>query len=187
MRSITQHLRLIALFYLVMLLIFDFQRVLFILHNWGELSNSSALDFLETFVYSIPLDLATASYIIAFPSILIIIFGLSSRVIRVFLKGWFFLFFALFAMVHSGEIIVYEEWHHKLSSRVFTHLSNPDEVVRTASLTMTLLYIIYALFEFTFSYRIWRWLIKNNLIEGAILPSKIAHRIVVIPFLILGI
>ena len=34
--------------------------------------------------------------------------------------------------IHSGEINAYPEWNHKLTSRVFTHLSNPDEVFRTA-------------------------------------------------------
>lgn len=187
MRSITQHLRLVGLFYVVMLLIFDFQRVLFVLHNWRELSDSSSLDFLETFLYSIPLDLATASYIIALPAIVIFAFGLRSKVVRVFVKGWFFVFFILFALIHGSEIIVYEEWHHKLSSRVFTHLSNPDEVFRTASFTMTLLYFVYFLFEVTFSYRVWNWIVKEELDESQHKPSVIGYRLLVLPLVAGGI
>ena len=38
----------------------------------------------------------------------------------------------IISLIHSGEVNVYHEWNHKLTSRVFMHLSNPDEVFRTA-------------------------------------------------------
>lgn len=187
MRSISQHLRLVGMYYVVMLLIFDFQRLLFAVHNWSELGDSSSLDFLETFIYSIPLDLATASYVIAVPALVIFTFGLTKKGVRTFIRVWFFIFFALFALVHSGEIIVYEEWHHKLSSRVFTHLSNPDEVFRTASVTMTLLYFVYFLLEITFATRLWKWLIRKTMEEAVLVPTQIAYRLSLLPLIVFTI
>lgn len=184
MRSITRQLRLVGMFYIMMLLIFDFQRLLFALHNWNEMGDSSSIDFLETFVYSIPLDMATASYVIAIPALLTFLFRLGSKAVRLFIKGWFLVFFALFALIHCGEIIVYEEWHHKLSSRVFTHLSNPDEVFRTASVTMTLFYFLYFVLEMTFSVKLWSWIVKKTLEEAAEPSSHVVHRIAVLPVLI---
>ncbi|MBI3239719.1 MAG: sulfatase-like hydrolase/transferase, partial [Flavobacteriia bacterium] len=60
-------------------------------------------------------------------------------------------------LVQAGEIIVYGEWNHKLSSRVFVHLSNPVEVVRTASYSMTFWFVFFAVIEFVFGW----WLAKK--------------------------
>ena len=65
-------------------------------------------------------------------------------------------------MIHAGEVNAYPEWNHKLTSRVFMHLSNPDEVVRTADYSMTIWFVIYTVLEVVFAWRIYRWLFKKE-------------------------
>jgi hypothetical protein len=59
----------------------------------------------------------------------------------------FFIEIIICALIHGGEINAYTEWNHKLTTRVFTHLLNPDEVVRTADYSMTIWFLVYALLE----------------------------------------
>jgi phosphoglycerol transferase MdoB-like AlkP superfamily enzyme len=66
----------------------------------------------------------------------------------------------LVCLIHSGEINVYDEWNHKLTSRVFKHLSNPDEVFRTAAWTSTFWYIFFFALEVFVAWKGMRFLFK---------------------------
>jgi len=66
----------------------------------------------------------------------------------------------LVVFIHSGEINAYPEWNHKLTSRVFTHLMNPDEVFRTADGGMTIYFVLYSILELLAAYFLYRWLFK---------------------------
>ena len=68
----------------------------------------------------------------------------------------------LVCLIHSGEINVYDEWNHKLTSRVFKHLSNPDEVFRTAAWTSTFWYIFFFAIEVFVAWKGMRFLFKLN-------------------------
>ena len=115
------------------ILLFDVQRLLFSIHHWGKLEGVSFGEWLLTFIYSLRLDLATAAYLSLLPLLLL---SLSTVIKRVWIDRSFYAVLliesVLVALIHSGEINVYSEWNHKLTSRVFMHLSNPDEVFRTA-------------------------------------------------------
>src|SRR5574343_1122338 len=71
-----------------------------------------------------------------------------------------FIEFLICAMIHGGEINAYPEWNKKLTTRVFTHLLNPDEVVRTADYSMTIWFVIYASIEVFLSYKLMRMMFK---------------------------
>lgn len=85
------------------------------------------------FLYSIRLDLSTIAFLaplyIIIKSIQI---SYSTRWLNILLKSLVYTYVFLVTFIHSGEVIAYYEWGHKLTSRVFMHLAMPDEVVRTA-------------------------------------------------------
>ncbi len=85
----------------------------------------------------------------------------NKKLLRIVFYIVLYLELAFVILIHSGEIQIYEEWNHKLTSRVFKHLSNPDEVFRTASWTSTFLFFIFGNIEFIFSYFVLK---KMNLI-----------------------
>lgn len=162
-------LRLTGLF-LFWILFFDFQRILFSIHNWSKFSEVGFGEWLGAFLYSLRLDLATAAFLSVLPFIFLVIF-------LVFRKRWAFRSFSIVLMIevvvcsfiHAGEINAYPEWNHKLTSRVFMHLSNPDEVVRTADYGMTIWFVIYSILEVTFGWKLSRWLFKR---EGQAMDAR---------------
>ncbi len=142
-------------------LLFDIERILFSIHNWNKFSNVNIGEWLLAFVYSFRLDMATAAALSILP-LLILVF-------RFIIPGKWFrpIFFTVFAieiliniLIHSGEINAYTEWNHKLTTRVFMHLSNPDEVFKTADYAMTIWYFVYVIVEFLVAYKLLKWLFK---------------------------
>ncbi len=136
------------------IIVFDFQRILFSIHNWNEFTNVSITDWFLTFFYSIRLDLSMAGYLSILPTIALLFhFYFHTK----WTKRLFFVLLSLelifVSLIHAGEINVYPEWNHKLTSRVFMHLSNPDEVFRTADYSMTFWYILYAFLEIVFGWK----------------------------------
>lgn len=143
------------------ILIFDFERILFSLQNYNSFNQASFIDWLLCFVHSIRLDLTTASFLLVLPVSVILLFG-KSKLGQQITKAILFTEFVIVALIHSGETLVYQEWQHKLTSRVFTHLSNPDEMFRTAGFGANILFFLYFIAEMLFSWRVWQWLIKEK-------------------------
>ncbi len=130
------------------ILCFDFHRILFSVFHWGKLKDVGMGEWLLSFVYSFRVDLATAGALATLPFLFRLISKLSHwkhwhRIYRIILG----IFIVFVVAVQAGEIVAYGEWNHKLTSRVFMHLANPDEVVRTANYSMIFWYALFAIIE----------------------------------------
>ena len=144
------------------ILLFDFQRILFSIHNWDKLDSISFGEWLLTFVYSLRLDIATAAYLSVLPLIVLCIGLILERKWMRMVFFYVLIFEALIvSFIHAGEVNAYTEWNHKLTSRVFMHLANPDEVFRTADYLMTFLFFIYVGIEMLVVWLVYKWLFKN--------------------------
>lgn len=163
MKSIGKISLKLASLFLFWILVFDFQRILFTIHNWSKFSDVSFTEWLGVFVYSIRLDLAMAGILTVLP---LIFYALYLNWNKIWFKRLFFAVLMIevvaCALIHAGEINAYPEWNHKLTSRVFMHLSNPDEVFRTADYGMTIWFIVYSIFEIVFGWKIARWMFKSS-------------------------
>jgi phosphoglycerol transferase MdoB-like AlkP superfamily enzyme len=136
-------------------LIFDFQRLMFSIHNWDKFQDVSWGNWFMTFLYSLRLDLATAAFLCVLPLLFLMVrFLYPSKRTKTLFIGVVLVEALLCSLIHSGEINAYPEWNHKLTSRVFMHLSNPDEVFRTADYSMTIWFIVYVTLELLFAWRI---------------------------------
>jgi hypothetical protein len=100
------------------------------------------------FIYSLRLDMATIAFLVA-PYILLksIHNNFERRWMVYLLKSIVYAEIVVVSAIHSGEVISYFEWGHKLTSRVFMHLSMPDEVVRTADVSSILYFILLLIIE----------------------------------------
>ena len=98
------------------MLLFDFQRIMFSIHNWDKFNGVSFGDWLLTFFYSIRLDLATAGFLSVLPLVFLMLYFLyPTKVLKRFFIG-VLLFEALIVIfIHYGEINAYPEWNHKLT------------------------------------------------------------------------
>lgn len=157
------------------LLVFDFQRLMFSIHNWDKFQDVSWGDWFLTFFHSIRLDLSMGAYLCVLPVLVLTIrFLHPAKWTKHLFFGVLMFELLIVSFIHAGEINAYPEWNHKLTSRVFMHLSNPDEVFRTADYSMTFWFFIYSVIEFTFGWK----LSKKLLLKNEIKPSmKLAGRI----------
>lgn len=147
--------------FLFWILVFDFQRVLFLIHNWGKFADVSVGEWIGAFYYSLKLDLGTAGALCILPALFLSLRLISNQKwINVSFYAILFIEAIFVAMIHSGEINAYGEWNHKLTSRVFMHLGNPDEVFRTADYGMTIWYVVFLILELIFAWKIMRALFK---------------------------
>lgn len=137
---------------------FDFHRILFSINHWGKFAKVGFGEWLMAFIYSFRLDLATACALTALPFIarLFAHYGNWKWTHRIF-RTILMTLLVILVCVQAGEIVAYGEWNHKLTSRVFMHLSNPDEVARTASYGMVFWFLLYAIIELVFGW----WLAKK--------------------------
>jgi len=163
------------------ILVFDFERILFSIHNLGEFSGAGFVEWMGTFIFSLRLDLAAAGFLSVLPFLFLTIYIVSGK--KWSKRGFQIILMLeaiMVAMIHAGEINAYPEWKHKLTSRVFMHLSNPDEVMRTADYSMTLWFIFYAILEIVFSWKIMKWLFRS------VNPVGIRSVLVKIPLFLLS-
>ena len=130
--------------FLFWILVFDFQRILFSIHNWDKFAAVSIWEWLGAFFYSLKLDLGTAGALSILPALFLSLRVISNQKwINISFYAILFAEAAFTALVHSGEINAYGEWNNKLTPRVFMHLGNPDEVFRTADYGMTIWYFVF--------------------------------------------
>jgi phosphoglycerol transferase MdoB-like AlkP superfamily enzyme len=128
-------------------LLFDVQRLVFSAIHY-DVFEKAGISFPLIFIYSLRLDLATAGFLSAIPLFFVFL-------LKFYNHKWLrLLFYVVFgieiltvSIIHSAEINAYFEWNHKLTSRVFMHLSNPDEVFRTADYAMTVYFSLFLIFE----------------------------------------
>lgn len=163
--------------FLLWILIFDFQRILFSIHNWDKFGAVSMGEWFGAFFYSLRLDVATASGLNFLPLLFLTLHLFWPKLwIKKLFYGILIFEFVLVAMIHCGEINAYGEWNHKLTSRVFMHLSNPDEVFRSADYSMTFWFFVYLILELAFSWKLMRRLFAKTLPvhlvnKGFIIPA----------------
>jgi phosphoglycerol transferase MdoB-like AlkP superfamily enzyme len=128
------------------ILIFDTMRILFILHNAGKVNAVGWLEVAQSFFYSLRLDLTAAAMLSILPFLLFILWKIIPvKATKILLLVVFGIEVLAVLFIHAGEINAYPEWNHKLSSRVFMHLANPDEVGRTASGSMVFWFLLYTI------------------------------------------
>ena len=134
------------------ILLFDVQRLLFSVIHY-DVFGKAGIRFPLIFIYSLRLDLATAGFLSALPLLFLLILKFHNHN---WLKALFYFVFGIevlaVSIIHSAEINAYFEWNHKLTSRVFMHLSNPDEVFRTADYSMTIFFSLFLIFEIVAAY-----------------------------------
>ena len=167
------------------ILLFDVQRLVFSTIHY-DVFGKAGIDFPLIFIYSLRLDLATGGFLSILPLFFIFLLKFHHH------KWLRLLFYVVFgieilavSIIHSAEINAYFEWNHKLTSRVFMHLSNPDEVFRTADYSMTVYFSLLLIFEGVVAYYIAKKLLPIRRFDVVAKNWKERSLLVlVLPFLI---
>lgn len=146
---------LLILFWIVCIQV---NRIFFSVYHWHKFADVPTGEWLLAFFYSLRVDIATAAVLTALPFIFRYVELKSAktwpyRVFRIVLG----ILIVLITFIHAGEMVAYSEWNHKLSTRVFMHLSHPDEVARTANYSMIFRFALISVIELF----IYFWLSKK--------------------------
>ena len=155
----------ILIFLLVM---FATMRVVFIVNYW-HLVNVDMVPFMEiikSFFKALPLDIATACFIMALPALVLFIGMCFNRNINYrWMRWYFYIIIASYVLAVMGEIGIYGEWGTKLSAKALAYLENPSEVINTASTQQTVLLIsLWACFTLLFCWWYVRWIEPSKII-----------------------
>ncbi len=170
----------IFLQYIFWILFFAAARLIFLIHYSGQirLEGISTFEVLQAFYHALKLDLATASYFMIFPVILIFC-QLIIPAINTIKIGRIYAAVAIFfyALITAGEIGLYAEWKTKLSMKALKYLQNPSEVYNSAEtasiISLTLIVVVFTILS-VFFYRVviekkLRRIEKNYWVAGAVL------------------
>lgn len=122
---------------LFLVILFAASRLLmFILNANILLSNGINISqVLQSFIYALPLDIATACYIIAVPIMLLIAQSIfPTNIISVINKSYIAIIIAIYSFLTIGEIGLYPEWETKMGYKALLYFKRPSEVIHTMSL-----------------------------------------------------
>ncbi len=150
-------------------LLFFFERLLFVLFYIPDMYREAGIaESFLAFYKALPLDISAASYFSAIPFLLslgfIFIKEQKKKAVleRVILRLTLFLAFTTI-LIQAGETVAYQEWKSKLSSRVFLHMSHPDEVFRTATPGYIAQFIGFALVLFVIAWFLSTKIFRNQI------------------------
>lgn len=130
------------------LLFFALSRALFIVYHFHffRVENVTAAELFSVFYYALPLDLATACYILIIPFLILTIQSFRSLpCLNTINKTYTYLMVVLYAFITGGEIGLYGEWKSKINVKALRYLENPSEVYNSADSTVFFILIIITL------------------------------------------
>lgn len=169
-------------FALFCLLLFAFQRLVFNLHFFGRFRNESFGEYIQAYYQGLRLDLAVIGYFTLVLLPFYLIWSVSKNQWKsrfsILLKAVFFTLITLAVLIHCGEVNAYEEWNHKLTTRVFTHLVNPGEVFRTATFGNVIFFSLYVCLELLAAWLFVKLIIKPLWTQSAALRVKPMYSLV---------
>ncbi len=146
------------------LFLFAVQRLIFNLHFLEQFKKENFYEYVQAYVQGFRLDLAMIGYLILAILPFYLTWALThnkwKKGASFVLRFAFFLLTVLAVLIHCGEINVYEEWGHKLTTRVFTHLVNPDEVFRSATWGNYVFFFLYVIIQLTAVWLLTKLIIK---------------------------
>jgi phosphoglycerol transferase MdoB-like AlkP superfamily enzyme len=174
------------------MIFFAITRAVFISYNYSLIS-ASDIPFSETikaFWYAIPLDLATASYLLLFPFFLLLVqIFFTPKWLNSINLIYTFIGVFIFSLLVTAELGIYPEWKTKMPYKALMYLQNPSEVYNSAS-TGTFFVLVFIFIALTglsfwlykkyFFTRLTKPVTKKNLIWSPLFA------IITVCFLIIG-
>jgi phosphoglycerol transferase MdoB-like AlkP superfamily enzyme len=128
-----------------LLVLFASMRFVFVMKYWSLVAVDEIPfgEIMKGFWSALPLDIATASFMLALPAIYMFVsYAIDKETLFAPLRWYFYLMVAVYNLAAFGDIGIYGEWRTKLSYRALLYLQNPSEVINTAETEHTLLLIV---------------------------------------------
>ena len=110
-------------------------KLVFMIYNGSIGRGCRAVDYLSVIWHGLPLDIATASYIIA-PILLVMLLNTWVRVpkLRSVLKIYYAVVAIFCTVVSVADACLYSFWDYKIDATIFNYLSSPASVTSSVSI-----------------------------------------------------
>lgn len=143
-----QRLLLFFKYYLFWIVLFQLQKLFFILVQYKLMGDISLSDCLQVMAHAFPLDLSVASYITAVFGLLLMVSNLMNiRVIRCISHVFTAVVLAIVVFVLIGDNSTFSFWGYHWDKSIFTFLQSPKEVLACAVwwqwILVTILFLIW--------------------------------------------
>lgn len=129
-------------FFLFWILFFFLNRLVFEFYFFRKLEGSTALEIINTFVYSIRIDSSTIGYIAVLPVLAFVIGWLfpKLRLKSIWLKYYIKLCIVIISLLTIIDLNIYQEWGTKLNYRAISYFfESPREAIASSSSSPILL------------------------------------------------
>jgi phosphoglycerol transferase MdoB-like AlkP superfamily enzyme len=138
---------------------FAVSRAVFFVYYSGvlKIENIELSEVFASFWYAIPLDVATACYILIFPFIILCIQTYySPKWLNYTNMGYTFLVLMAYILITTAEIGIYEEWKTKLQFKALNYISNPDEIYNSTRTSTFFILILILIVQFVTGFWLYR-------------------------------
>lgn len=143
-----QRLLLFFKYYLFWIVLFQLQKLFFILVQYKLMGDISLSDCLQVMAHAFPLDLSVASYITAVLGLLLVVSNwVNVRLIRCISHVFTAVVLAIVVFVLIGDNSTFSFWGYHWDKSIFTFLQSPKEVLACAVwwqwILVTILFLIW--------------------------------------------
>jgi phosphoglycerol transferase MdoB-like AlkP superfamily enzyme len=126
--------------------IFFLNRVIFYSGISSLLQDASFSLILKSFYKGLRLDFSTIGYLTVFPlTLYVIYYVLRKKIILHTIDTFNYFLIVIYNLTCFGELCLYREWKAKLSMQALEHFAHPEEVFKSASIGLTLLFFSLSL------------------------------------------
>ena len=143
-----QRLLLFFKYYLFWIVLFQLQKLFFILVQYKLMGDISLSDCLQVMAHAFPLDLSVASYITAVFGLLLVVSNwVNIRVIQCIIHVFTAIVLAIVVFVLIGDNSTFSFWGYHWDKSIFTFLQSPKEVLACAVwwqwILVTILFLLW--------------------------------------------
>ena len=142
----------LAKLFVFLLLVFAMNRLVFLTYNISNVWRNSLGQILLSFYKGLRLDISSASYILIIPIFLLFIQSLLDwKGLNWISKYYFYLILIIISAITSFELGLYDDWGSKLNYKALSYLAHPGEVVKTASVKVTIISLLFFAIQMSIS------------------------------------
>ena len=133
------------------MLVFAVSRAIFFVYYSGvvRIENIELSEVFASFWYALPLDIASASYILIIPFLILFIQSFySAKWLNYSNLYYAVIMLFVYVLITTSEIGIYDEWKTKLHYKALHYISNPDEIYNSSDTSVFFTLIVILITQF---------------------------------------
>ncbi len=134
-----QRLRFLLTLFLLLILIFVAQKVVFMLYNASMAEGAPFLTCVAALWHGLRLDIATACYLVIIPTIVVLLSGFVRLPLRRILVPYYVLIALVFTLAFAVDTVLYSYWGAKPDANDLIYAAQPKEMLAGLPVWFTIL------------------------------------------------